>query len=222
MLLPHTIHLLPLLSLLQFMSLQVLPGDANEGELSVAKARLVRNLRLAQLGSAAPLLLQYQLRSHPFDNSLWTPDGNGSVLGLMRAGCQHAFKGKRIADGVESLIGAFYVAGAAREAAEATAGAGAGCDAAAVGGGLGAAAAGGVNGGASSGSGSGLQQGAAPAAAAAAAGTAGVGSGCAADDAASWVWHRVSGPGLVAAAALCEALNVLPAGEQRLAGGGKM
>jgi hypothetical protein len=163
--------------------LQVLPNDANEGELSVAKARLLRNLRLAQLGANSPLLLQYQLRSHPFDNSLWTPDGSDNVMGLMRGGWQHTFKGKCIADGVESLIGAFYVAGAAREAAEATAGAGS----------------------------------AAAAAAACGVGVGGVGgaggSSSGAADAAAWVWHRVSGPGLVAAAALCEALNVLPAGE---------
>jgi hypothetical protein len=164
----------------------VLPQDANEGELSVAKARLVRNLRLAQLGSNLPLLLQYQLRSHPFDNSLWTPDGSSSVMGLLQGGGKHTMKGKRIADGVESLIGAFYLAGAAREAAEATAGAG-------------AAAAAGSN---------------TSCTKAATAGTSSSGSkGGSASDAAAWVWHRVSGPGLVAAAALCEALNVLPAGE---------
>jgi hypothetical protein len=172
------------------MCLQVLPSDANEGELSVAKARMVRNLRLAQLGASTPLLLQYQLRSHPFDNSLWTPDGSDDVLGLMRGGWQHTFKGKRIADGVESLIGAFYVAGAAREAAEATAGAAASPAAA-------AAAACGVGVGGLGG----------------AAGSSSRGVKDATADAAAWVWHRVSGPGLVAAAALCEALNVLPAGE---------
>jgi hypothetical protein len=169
----------------------------------VAKARLVRNLRLAQLGASSPLLLQYQLRSHPFDNSLWTPDGSNNVLGLMRGGWQHTFKGKRIADGVESLIGAFYVAGAAREAAEATAGA-ASAAAAACGVGVG-----GLGGAEPGGSSRGVQD------AAAAAGVGGSSSGAA--DAAAWVWHRVSGPGLVAAAALCEALNVLPAGEVMLA-----
>lgn len=158
---------------------QVLPTDANEGELSMGKARLVRNLRLAQLGSNSPLLLQYQLRFHPFDNSLWTPTGDSSVLGLFAGSAAHTLKGKRIADGIESLIGAFYLAGAAQEAAQATAGSSSGT----------------------------------AAAAAAAASSAGGGGGGGLCDAASWVWHRVSRPGLVAAAALCEALSVLPAGE---------
>jgi hypothetical protein len=180
---------------------QVLPQDANEGELSVAKARLVRNLRLAQLGSNLPLLLQYQLRSHPFDNSLWTPDGSSSVMGLLQGGGKHTMKGKRIADGVESLIGAFYLAGAAREAAEATAGAGAAAAAGHGDGLMSAAAADGSNPSCTK---------------AATAGTSSSGSkGGSASDAAAWVWHRVSGPGLVAAAALCEALNVLPAGDWR-------
>jgi hypothetical protein len=174
-----------------------MPPDANEGELSLAKAQVVRNVRLARLARARPLLLQYQLRLHPFDNCLWTPTGTDSILGLFEGGQQTTFKGKRLADGVEALIGAFYLAGAAAEAAENTT----------------AAAAGGA------GTGSGTQ-GQGPAAAAAAAG--GVDSEVygvdapsvpALLDAASWVWHRVSQPGLEAAAALCEVLEVLPQGE---------
>jgi hypothetical protein len=186
----------------------VLPRDANEGQLSVAKARLVRNLRLAQLGCSTPLLLQYQLRSHPFDNSLWTPDGSSSVLGLLQNGGRHTFKGKRIADGVEALIGALYLAGVAREAAQ---GAAAGPAAAPAAAGLAGLTSVNTNGSSTAMSGrSGSAVGAA----------AGVGSSSSSAkggaDAAAWVWHRVSGPGLVAAAALCEALNVLPAGEKLL------
>lgn len=159
---------------------QGFPPDANEGELSVAKARIIRNLRLAQLGRSAPLYLQYQLRSFPYDNSLWTPTGTQSVLGLFEDGRTYTCKGKRIADGVESLIGAFYIAGAAKEAAlkVVAAGAGPGGDSTA-------------------------------ATAAAAAGL----SGNSSADVTSWVWHRVSRGGLVAAAAFCEVVGVLPAGE---------
>jgi hypothetical protein len=183
-----------------------MPPDANEGELSLAKAQVVRNVRLARLARARPLLLQYQLRLHPFDNCLWTPTGTDAVLGLFEGGPQTTFKGKRLADGVEALIGAFYLAGAAAEAAQNTTAA-----AAAARGGRGA----GVR------DVQGQNQGHGPAAAAAAA--VGVDSEVygvdapsvpALLDAASWVWHRVSQPGLEAAAALCEVLEVLPQGER--------
>jgi hypothetical protein len=175
-----------------------MPPDANEGELSVAKAQVVRNVRLARLARSRPLLLQYQLRLHPYDSCLWTPNGCDAVLGLFEGGPKTTFKGKRLADGIESLIGAFYLTGAAAEAAKNVAAAGA-----------------------AAGSGT-------PAAAAAAAGAAAGAAGGVKDsevygveepsvpallDAASWVWHRVSQPGLEAAAALCEVLEVLPAGE---------
>jgi hypothetical protein len=168
--------------------LQAMPDDANEGELSVAKAQVVRNVRLARLARSKPLLMQYQLRIHPSDNYLWTPNGCESVLGLFDDGFQTAFQGKRLADGIESLIGAFYLTGAAAEAARNTTAAATGV-------------AGPLNG----------------TAAAARRGSEIYGvdepSVPALLDAASWVWHRVSQPGLEAAAALCEVLEVLPAGE---------
>lgn len=166
-------------------AVQAMPGDANEGELSVAKAQVVRNVRLARLGRSKPLLLQYQLRMHPFDNCLWTPNGCNSVLGLFDNGPQTTFKGKRLADGIEALIGAFYLSGAAAEAAQNTAA---------------AAAAGSARNRPAAGQDSeiyGVEEPSVPAML----------------DAASWVWHRVSQPGLEAAAALCEVLEVLPQGE---------
>jgi len=166
-------------------AVQAMPGDANEGELSVAKAQVVRNVRLARLARSKPLLLQYQLRMHPFDNCLWTPNGCDSVLGLFDNGPQTTFKGKRLADGIEALIGAFYLSGAAAEAAQNTAA---------------AAAAGTARNRPAAGQDSeiyGVEEPSVPAML----------------DAASWVWHRVSQPGLEAAAALCEVLEVLPQGE---------
>jgi hypothetical protein len=169
-----------------------MPDNTNEGELSVAKAQVVRNVRLARLARSKPLLMQYQLRIHPFDNYLWTPNGCDSVLGLFDGGPKTTFKGKRLADGIESLIGAFYLTGAAAEAARNTAAAATGSDGP-------------------------------PNRTAAAAAAAGLGSEIygvnepsvpALLDAASWVWHRVSQPGLEAAAALCEVLEVLPAGKE--------
>jgi hypothetical protein len=157
----------------------------------------VRNVRLARLGRSAPLLLQYQLRLHPFDSGLWTPNGCDSVLGLFDEGPVTVFRGKRLADGVESLIGAFYLAGAAQEAARdastaaAAKAAAAGAAAASGGGGAGAGATSEVYG---------VQAPSVPAML----------------DAAAWVWHRVSQPGLEAAAALGEVLGVLPVGALEL------
>lgn len=98
---------------------QVLPRDTNEGELSVIKARLVRNVRLARIATTQPLLLQYRLLLYPATAALWTPTGDVVALGLFSAGPLAIMRGKRFADCMEALIGAMYVAGAAATGAAA-------------------------------------------------------------------------------------------------------
>lgn len=171
------------------------------------------------MARSRPLLLQYQLRVHPFDACLWTPNGCGSALGLFEGGPTTTFKGKRLADGIESLIGAFYLTGAAAEAAAEAAAAE---TAAATG--TARTAAGERAGDADRTAGGAAGAGGGKTTAAAGLSVSGFGLGDseiygvqepsvpALLDAAAWVWHRVSQPGLEAAAALCEVLEVLPVG----------
>lgn len=172
---------------------QVSDVSFNEGQLSVAKARIIRNVELARKAQAPTLSLQQHLHLLPYKSDLYTPTGHLQSAGpagaaaptssmhsssSSRTGPRGLFlrpqgsesaglpidsegfggqcNGKRLADGVEALIGAVYLS------AEAEAGG--------------------------------------------AAGRKGVGS-------ATPVWE----PGLAAAAVFCEATGVLPPGAAELA-----
>jgi hypothetical protein len=125
MLLPPTRVLLLLL-----LCSQANPADANEGELSVQKATLVRNVQLARKARGQNSLLQLErhmlllpLSSVKDCASDYTPTGTypgssssstGCAVGLQRpSSCEREERGKRLADGVEALIGAVYLTAAA-------------------------------------------------------------------------------------------------------------
>ncbi|WIA14737.1 hypothetical protein OEZ85_003223 [Tetradesmus obliquus] len=118
-------------------TLQVNPADANEGELSVQKATLVRNVELARKahGRGSQLQLDRHMLLLPFSSVVhcadaYTPTGaypgssssssssSSWAIGLQRPqSCERQEKGKRLADGVEALIGAVYLTAAAAAAA---------------------------------------------------------------------------------------------------------
>jgi dsRNA-specific ribonuclease len=120
------------------MLLQAQP-NSNEGELSVAKARLVRNVALAAAAQAPQLALPAHLLLVPYSAARYTPTGalaRGSGSGggggsggsgssvplrLLAQPQQAAMQGKRLADAVEALIGGVYLTAAAAAATAAAA-----------------------------------------------------------------------------------------------------
>lgn len=128
--------------------LQVNDPSTNEGELSVSKARIIRNVQLASKAQEPHLSLQQHLHLLPYQPELYTPTGYlpaesgeglapaataaaaaapvslyapaqagsnpaGRVLSWQGEAQEVTVKGKRLADSVEALIGAVYLAGAA-------------------------------------------------------------------------------------------------------------
>lgn len=127
--------------------LQASPVTANEGELSVQKARTVRNVELAEKAQQSQYLqLQKHLLLLPYQAADYMPTGSypGCVnnsntstgcsgdsssamqapVGLLAQPLSREAKGKRLADCVEALIGAVYLTAAAEAAAAAANGQG--------------------------------------------------------------------------------------------------
>jgi hypothetical protein len=122
---------LNVVALLLFSSSQANSADANEGELSVQKATLVRNVALVRKaqGPHSQLQLDRHMLLLPLSSvkdcaADYTPTGSypqanssssrGFAVGLQRpSSCERLERGKRLADGVEALIGAVYLTAAA-------------------------------------------------------------------------------------------------------------
>jgi hypothetical protein len=141
-----------LLSLLVCL-VQVNPTSVNEGELSVAKATIIRNVALARKALEPSLSLQQHLHLLPYHSDLYSPTGHlpatnsssssgggktgpiglflrdrtASSVPIESEAFEVEIRGKRLADCVEALIGAVYLSAAAKaDSAEAEAAAGGG------------------------------------------------------------------------------------------------
>jgi hypothetical protein len=107
-------------------------AGANEGELSVTKARMIRNFALAEVAKGDVLQMANLLHLLPFNAALYTPTGScgasssggnsmkhdkGAAIKLLQQystpdGSVCEQRGKKLADAVEALIGAIYLTAA--------------------------------------------------------------------------------------------------------------